>query len=266
MGKRKSRWIDDDKAREQHERDRKQILDNLFPEKVEEMDEKLKKLDNSIFDSLSRDMKQVSNDFAQVYTGITMTEAQKRFDDLQRLFMEQTKYGSSYFKAVNEDARAQKKITGVTVWTEASPVETTTWNDTTSTFMPGNYDIQMKDQDGEPLHPDLERKIRGLVEMGKATSPDIQRILAEWNHGKMSAGDAEGSHPPQGHLKRCPYRGTHHFACTCQPPTFRGEVLLWHCDCCGFPLASVQYGLCDLCKAHEYDQPDLVKLDHAMHR
>lgn len=65
-----------------------------------------------------------------------------------------------------------------------------------------------------------------------------------------------------GHRFTCLYDGTHEYACTCQPPTAWGRVLLWHCDCCGHPLSPMQYGLCDLCHAHQYDPPVKARADH----
>ena len=65
-----------------------------------------------------------------------------------------------------------------------------------------------------------------------------------------------------GHPSSCPYRGNSDFACTCQPPTLYGSVLLWHCGCCNLPLALLKYGLCDMCESHQYSSPTQARDDH----
>jgi hypothetical protein len=64
------------------------------------------------------------------------------------------------------------------------------------------------------------------------------------------------------HSYPCLYAGPKTFACNCGQETLFGPSHLWWCFCCEKPRAREPQGLCDLCKAHEYDPGYIQEMLH----
>lgn len=155
--------------------------------------------------------------------------------------------------------KAGKRITEIVFETETEAVDVTTLQDANRVFIPGVTHVTITDQDGEMVPPKLHRQLLDLYENRTEThTEDIKRVLAEWNDD----GPEPKAYAPIGHKNGCPYRGSHHFSCTCQPPSLFGTTKLWYCDCCERPRALTQYGLCEICEGHQYSSGHVADAEH----
>lgn len=157
----------------------------------------------------------------------------------------------------------KKKITDIVVEQHINQVDVTTFSDPVPRTVPGSVEVTITDQDGEKVPDELRQKALDIIgsrtgEGTKELDHRLKELLADWN----SDGPEPMSEAPPGHKQGCVYRGSHHFACTCQPPTLWDKVKLWYCDCCEEPVALIQYGVCENCEGHEYSSPMQVEADH----
>lgn len=162
--------------------------------------------------------------------------------------------------------KPRKLITEVVMTTEPEMVDVTSMNDPFHTYTHSSYTMTWKDQDNEPLAPDLVRRLSEMVSGGFLSEERIKDILNEWNSGKEEKGPKPLAELPWGHQSTCPYRGSHHFPCTCQPPSLFGESKLWYCDCCEEARSPIQHGLCEMCEAHQYSDGGQADLEHTLAR
>lgn len=155
----------------------------------------------------------------------------------------------------------RKRITNLELVFAPDMVEITTIDDPFPQYTQGKVIREWRDQDGEPVHPELYRRLEMTGEEVYGQEK-IQAIIDEWNAEAEKSGPKPLSELPWGHHEVCPYRGSHHFPCTCQPPTVFGEDQRWYCDCCEEPRAMIQYGLCEMCEAHQYSDGRQADLEH----
>lgn len=154
--------------------------------------------------------------------------------------------------------RLNKKVTSVTIITEPTEVDVTSFSESVKQVVPGSPEVRILDQDGDEVPDELAHRIKSMDWSDSGREEKLREILATWNDGDPEMKNA----PLPGHRQGCQYLGTHHYACTCQPPTLFERELLWQCDCCGHPRADQQYGLCDVCEGHEYSDPKQAEFDH----
>lgn len=157
---------------------------------------------------------------------------------------------------------ARKVIKDVTIEWNQNWIDVSTL-DKPGQQIPGTIDVTIRDHEGEPVPEELRRKILDIVgdrtgEPPKDLDKRLRETLEDWNRG----GPEPMDEVPPGHLPGCVYRRSHHFACTCQPPTIWGKTKLWYCDCCEEPRALIQYGVCEMCEPHEYSDARQAELDH----
>jgi hypothetical protein len=182
--------------------------------------------------------------------GTTIEEAKKAFALMSR---QMTATGNAFTKR-----SWPKKITDIQIEHTYDPVDVTSISDPFRRTMPGVERIRCTDQDGYPVPDDLQAKVERAWRQGMVTEEVIRRLIDEYNNGPVP--EAKG--PLPGHFQGCQYLGSDHFACTCQPPTLTGRVLAWKCICCDHPVADEQYGLCEMCQAHQDSYDAQVEADH----
>jgi hypothetical protein len=156
-------------------------------------------------------------------------------------------------------AKPGKRITSIGAEWTTDVVDVTTFQDTTKQFTPGLTRLALTDQDGEPVPFKLYQRLEELFTNRTDThEEDVKRVLADWN----CDGPEPKAFAPIGHKSGCPYRGSHHFPCTCQPPSLFGITKSWYCDCCERPRAMTQYGLCEICFDHQYSSGHVADAEH----
>lgn len=158
--------------------------------------------------------------------------------------------------------KPRKLITGVGWERSCDVVEVTALEDPYRKYVPGNYTLIWTDQDGDDLDPDLAKRFEEMATRGAVSEAQVKTILDEWNEATHQPGPSPLAELPWGHQSNCPYRGSHHFPCTCQPLSLFGESRLWYCDCCDEPRSALQHGLCEMCEAHQYSDPRQADLEH----
>jgi hypothetical protein len=182
---------------------------------------------------------------------ITAAEFQKAFSKMGAVVQQP---GNAYTMS----SWPKKKITDIQIDHTYEAVDVTSISDPFRRTMPGVERIRCTDQDGYPVPDDLQAKVERAWRQGMVTEEVIRRLIDEYNNGPVP--EAKG--PLPGHFQGCQYLGSDHFACTCQPPTLTGRVLAWKCICCDHPVADEQYGLCEMCQAHQDSYDAQVEADH----
>lgn len=205
--------------------------------------------------SYTRDISINANDFQ-----FAMDQMKNSLDRVQRdLWATGGSFSISEWKW---DDAPRKEITDVILDWSQNWVDVGTL-DNPGQQIPGTIDVTVKDQDGDLVPEKLRKKILDIVgdrtgEPPRDLDERLRETLADWNRD----GPEPMDEVPPGHLPGCVYRGSHHFACTCQPPTVWGKTKLWYCDCCEEPRALIQYGVCEMCESHEYSDARQAELDH----
>ena len=148
-----------------------------------------------------------------------------------------------------------KKIESVTFETSFDEIDVATIGDKETRTIPGQQQVKILDQDGDPVPYTLEREIKDLMKRGILDDDTLSDVLDEYN----TKSDISMS----GHISKCPYpNDPQAWACVCQPPTIFGPTEVWKCSCCSLPRAMSKNGLCDECVGHEYADPDVLRVEH----
>jgi hypothetical protein len=208
---------------------------------------------------------QVSPEALNVW-GASADEVKRQYEQFNKSLQQATvtlnmKPDKSFYDAMMKGFSV-KKITAINFERTPNWVDIANPSDLVPRYAVGAEELILTDQDGDALPRELEEKVRKLVlsnagEMDQWVTTKLHELLAEHNEGP-----APKKKTVSGHKSGCQYRGTHHWACTCQPSTIFGESLSWHCDCCERAAADIQYGLCDLCRSHQYGSKDQQDADH----
>lgn len=140
------------------------------------------------------------------------------------------------------------------------------------TYENGLQNREWKDHDGERVHETLGERLEHVFRQNKGTAGtldlDVQRVLDVWNNDDTYSlkSSKRLTVAPIGHKSRCLYNGSHDYPCNCQPTTLWADAEMWLCDCCNEPRSAIRFGLCDLCKCHQYADGHNAEIEHDARR